>query len=162
VTRAAIVNEASLGETSLSKASFNEAGLNEASLNERVLGAFDDAGAASSREEFDLWRWALGWWKRFRRLNQRRSRRLRLCESLPLGERRFVAVVQFERSRFLVGGTPGSLVLLARLENAQANSTNNEDSDDQEQEKEKEKKNDQDGIAPPDHLATGISGRAQP
>jgi hypothetical protein len=153
VTRTAIVNEASLGETSLSKVSFNEA-----SLNERVLGYFDDAGAASSREEFDPWRWALGWWKRFRRLNQRRSRRLRLCESLPLGERRFVAVVQFERSRFLVGGTPGSLVLLARLENAQANSANNEDSYDQEEEKE----NDQDGIAPPGHLATGISGRAQP
>jgi uncharacterized protein YjbI with pentapeptide repeats len=159
VTRAAIGNEASLGETSLSKASFNTAGLNEASLNERVLGAFDDAGAASFREKFDLWQWALGWWKRFRRLNQRRQRRLRLCESLPLGERRFVAVVQFERSRFLVGGTPGSLVLLARLENAQANSTNNEDSDD-EAEKENDKK--QDGIAPPDRLATGISGKAQP
>jgi flagellar biogenesis protein FliO len=144
----------------LSKASFNTAGLNEASLNERVLGYFDDAGAASSREEFDPWRWALGWWKRFRRLNQRRQRRLRLCESLPLGERRFVAVVQFERSRFLVGGTPGSLVLLARLENAQANSTNNEDSDDDEAEKENDKK--QDGIAPPDRLATGISGKAQP
>jgi flagellar biogenesis protein FliO len=34
---------------------------------------------------------------------------------LPLGERRFVAVVEFDRSRFLVGGTPSSLVLLSRL-----------------------------------------------
>jgi len=42
-------------------------------------------------------------------------RRLLLCESLPLGERRFVAVVEFERARFLVGGTSASLVLLARL-----------------------------------------------
>jgi flagellar biogenesis protein FliO len=51
------------------------------------------------------------------RLSGRAPRRLRLCESLPLGERRFVAVVEFERSRFLVGGTSGSLVLLATLGN---------------------------------------------
>ena len=46
---------------------------------------------------------------------RRTPRRLVLCESLPLGERRFVAVVEFERARFLVGGTSASLVLLARL-----------------------------------------------
>jgi len=40
-----------------------------------------------------------------------------LCESVPFGERRFVAVVEFEQSRFLIGGTSASLVLLARLEN---------------------------------------------
>ena len=51
------------------------------------------------------------------RLGRRPARRLRLCESLPLGERRFVAVVEFEQSRFLVGGTTAALVLLARLEN---------------------------------------------
>lgn len=50
------------------------------------------------------------------RFGQRPLRRLRLCESLPLGERRFVAVVEFEAARFLVGGTSSSLVLLARLE----------------------------------------------
>jgi flagellar biogenesis protein FliO len=35
-----------------------------------------------------------------------------------LGERRFVAVVEFEQSRFLIGGTQASLVLLAPLHNA--------------------------------------------
>jgi flagellar biogenesis protein FliO len=45
----------------------------------------------------------------------RAPRRLRLCESLPLGERRFVAVVEFENARFLLGGTPSALVLLSRL-----------------------------------------------
>jgi flagellar biogenesis protein FliO len=54
-------------------------------------------------------------WQWLMRLGNRPPRRLRLCESLPLGERRFVAVVEFERSRFLVGGTSTSLVLLARL-----------------------------------------------
>jgi flagellar biogenesis protein FliO len=57
----------------------------------------------------------IGLWERVLRLSRRQPRRLRLCESLPLGERRFVAVVEFDQSRFLVGGTPSSLVLLSRL-----------------------------------------------
>jgi flagellar biogenesis protein FliO len=56
----------------------------------------------------EFWEWVL-------RLGRRAPRRLRLCESLPLGERRFVAVVEFEAERFLVGGTPSSMVLLSRL-----------------------------------------------
>jgi len=47
-----------------------------------------------------------------------------LCESLPLGERRFVAVVEFDRERFLLGGTASSLVLLSRLEKAGSRSEN--------------------------------------
>jgi len=60
----------------------------------------------------------LALWERALRLGRRAPRRLRLCESLALGERRFVAVVEFEAARFLVGGTPSSLVLLSRLEDA--------------------------------------------
>lgn len=55
------------------------------------------------------------WWERILRLVRRPPQRLRLCESLPLGERRFVAVVEFDAERFLVGGTPSSMVLLSRL-----------------------------------------------
>jgi flagellar biogenesis protein FliO len=58
---------------------------------------------------------ALALWRQIVRLGQHHPRSLRLCESLPLGDRRFVAVVEFERSRFLVGGTSSSLVLLARI-----------------------------------------------
>lgn len=58
---------------------------------------------------------ALALWKSLLRLSRQAPRRLRLCESLPLGERRFVAVVEFDAARFLVGGTPSSLVLLSRL-----------------------------------------------
>lgn len=54
-------------------------------------------------------------WKNLLRLGRQAPKRLRLCESLPLGERRFVAVVEFDAARFLVGGTPSSLVLLSRL-----------------------------------------------
>ena len=56
------------------------------------------------------------WVKSLRRLAERRPRRLRLCESLALGERRFVAVIEFERRRFLVGGAGQSLVLLTKLD----------------------------------------------
>jgi len=59
-----------------------------------------------------------------RRMSARTAKRLRLCETLPLGERRFVAVVEFENERFLLGGTASSLALLARLPEADANPAN--------------------------------------
>ena len=50
-------------------------------------------------------------------LQRRRSvRRLRLSEILSLGEKRFVAVVQFQQQEFLVGGTGNSIALLAKLD----------------------------------------------
>ena len=71
------------------------------------------------RSAADLCQGARALWQRILHLARRKpGRRLRLLESLPLGERRFVAVVEFERSRFLLGGTPASLVLLAPLEPA--------------------------------------------
>lgn len=49
-------------------------------------------------------------------LSRKRSRReLRLRETLSLGERRFVAVVEYENSRFLIGGGASSVGLLTRL-----------------------------------------------
>lgn len=45
----------------------------------------------------------------------RPPRHLRLAETVSLGEKRFVAVVQFERERFLIGGTASSVALLAIL-----------------------------------------------
>lgn len=59
--------------------------------------------------------WLGALWERALRISRRTPKGLRLCESLPLGERRFVAVVEFEKARFLVGGTASSLVLLSRL-----------------------------------------------
>jgi flagellar biogenesis protein FliO len=53
---------------------------------------------------------------RLMRLGRRPPRKLRLCESLPLGDRRFLAVVEFQDSRFLIGATPNSLALLKVLD----------------------------------------------
>jgi flagellar biogenesis protein FliO len=58
----------------------------------------------------NLWQWAR------RAVKTRKVRRLRVCESLSLGERRFLAVIEFDRQEFLVAGTGNSLVLLARLD----------------------------------------------
>ena len=55
-------------------------------------------------------RWAEG-----RLAERRRSRRLRLLETLGLGANRFVAVVQVGQQEFLVGGAGNSVVLLAEL-----------------------------------------------
>jgi hypothetical protein len=57
-------------------------------------------------------------WRRLLRICGPAPKSLRLCENLPLGERRFVAVVEFERARFLIGGTASTLVLLSRLGDA--------------------------------------------
>lgn len=46
----------------------------------------------------------------------RRERRLRLCEMLSLGEKRFIAVVEYGQEKFLLAGTPQNISLLKRLE----------------------------------------------
>jgi len=51
---------------------------------------------------------------------RRSARRLRLSETLSLGEKRFLAVVQFQQQEFLVGGTGNSIALLARLDSSGA------------------------------------------
>ena len=45
----------------------------------------------------------------------RRARKLRLCETLSLGNRGYLAVVGYQEQRFLVGGTNNAIALLARL-----------------------------------------------
>ncbi|HEY1462919.1 MAG TPA: flagellar biosynthetic protein FliO [Terriglobales bacterium] len=46
---------------------------------------------------------------------QSNKKRLRVCESVSLGEKRFIAVVQLDGKEFLVGGAPNSLSLLANV-----------------------------------------------
>lgn len=47
---------------------------------------------------------------------KRMDRRLRLCEMLSLGEKRFVAVVEYGSKTFLLAGTPQNISLLHRLD----------------------------------------------
>jgi flagellar biogenesis protein FliO len=54
-------------------------------------------------------------WHKFAVHARRKPKSLVLLESSALGDRRFVSVVQFERQRFLIGSSPSSVALLARL-----------------------------------------------
>jgi len=52
-----------------------------------------------------------------RSVHVRRSERsLRLCETLPLGEKRLLAVVEFGRQRLLIAATSQSISLLDRAD----------------------------------------------
>jgi flagellar biogenesis protein FliO len=51
----------------------------------------------------------------FSRISFNRRRGLRLCESLSLGNKRLVAVVECDDQRFLVGVTAESISLLQSL-----------------------------------------------
>ena len=46
---------------------------------------------------------------------QHARKNLRVCENVSLGDKRFVAVVQVDEERFLIGGSCSAVALLARL-----------------------------------------------
>jgi flagellar biogenesis protein FliO len=48
-----------------------------------------------------------------------RQRRLRVCETLSLGEKRFVAVLRVDDREYLIGGSSASVSLLAALSSEQ-------------------------------------------
>jgi len=76
-----------------------------------------NAASSSTSPPGTIWAAALkSLWQGVRRaVKSRKARRLRVCETLSLGDRRFVAVIEFDHQEFLVGGSGNSLELLARL-----------------------------------------------
>jgi len=55
-------------------------------------------------------------WTQQKLKSPRGKKRLRVCESVSLGEKRFVAVIQVDGEQFLVGGSANSVSTLAHLE----------------------------------------------
>ena len=55
------------------------------------------------------------------KLATNRTRGLRLCESLSLGEKRMIAIVECDHQRFLLAATPQNISLLQSLGPAQMN-----------------------------------------
>jgi flagellar biogenesis protein FliO len=55
-------------------------------------------------------------WLQARRVVRSSIRRLRVAETVSLGEKRFVAVVQVDGRHFLLAGGPTNIVLLAQLD----------------------------------------------
>jgi flagellar biogenesis protein FliO len=65
------------------------------------------------------------------RLKIRRVRRLRVRETISLGERRLVAIVECDEREFLVGATGQAITLLAPLGAAAAAGANKDSSEEQ-------------------------------
>lgn len=57
-------------------------------------------------------------WLMQRARAQHVRKNLRVCENVSLGDKRFVAVVQVDEERFLIGGSSSAVALLARLPDA--------------------------------------------
>jgi len=55
--------------------------------------------------------------------NQRDPKTLRLCETISLGEKRFLAIVQVNEERILIGGSATTVALLTRLPEKQSFAT---------------------------------------
>ena len=62
--------------------------------------------------------WSALKWITHRVKVQHARKTLRVCESVSLGDKRFVALVQVDDERFLIGGSSGSVSLLSRLPEA--------------------------------------------
>ena len=61
---------------------------------------------------------AFGDWLRSLQRSTKSQSRLKLCDTLSLGERRFVALIEMESQQFLVGGSASTVTLLATLSKA--------------------------------------------
>lgn len=55
-------------------------------------------------------------WLQSRRSAQLAARRLRVAETLSLGEKRFVSILEVDGTQYLIGGSAGNVQLLTRLE----------------------------------------------
>jgi flagellar biogenesis protein FliO len=73
---------------------------------------------ATSRHAFRQATGLISWcwiWIQERKAARSSARRIQVIETVSLGEKRFVAVVQVDKLQFLIGGSPSAVVLLAQL-----------------------------------------------
>jgi flagellar biogenesis protein FliO len=75
----------------------------------------DDAELTTLRSQTGLLS-RLWQWLHARRVERSSDKRLRVAETVSLGEKRFVAVVQVDGRHFLLAGGPTNIALLAQLD----------------------------------------------
>ncbi len=91
-------------------------------ISEATRTPADSIGHSRSKPYGDTLRAAVeylqaGWkWLERKRTQQLASRRLRLAETISLGEKRSVSIVQVDGAQFLIGCSAGSVQLLAVLD----------------------------------------------
>lgn len=61
------------------------------------------------------WRSVWGWVER-KRTSHFATRRLHVAETLSLGEKRFVSIIEVDGTQYLIGGSAENVQLLSRLE----------------------------------------------
>ncbi len=59
-------------------------------------------------------------WLEQRHSGQLAARRLRVAETVSLGEKRFVSILEADGAHYLIGGSAGNVQLLAKLETQNA------------------------------------------
>jgi flagellar biogenesis protein FliO len=80
--------------------------------------AYSRPGAGDWAQALLIKTWSALKWITQRVKVQHARKTLRVCESVSLGDKRFVALVQVDDERFLIGGSSGSVSLLSRLPEA--------------------------------------------
>jgi flagellar biogenesis protein FliO len=80
------------------------------------LSALDDQASLSALRSHTGLLSRVRAWLQARQVARSGSRRLRVAETVSLGEKRFVAVVQVDGRHFLLAGGPTNIVLLAQLD----------------------------------------------
>ncbi len=77
------------------------------------------AGTAAAIEH--VWAHVARTWKWLQAQQHRRrhDRRLQVSETVSLGDKRFVSILQVDGAQFLIGGTSGNVSLLATLDRTQ-------------------------------------------
>ncbi len=82
------------------------------------------APSSADRGQISLARiWSALQWM-VQRVSVKQARKnLKVCENVSLGEKRFVAVIQVDEERFLIGGSSGSVSLLTRLREAKTSAS---------------------------------------
>ena len=85
-----------------------------------ALGPIDESRSiprAADRGHILLARiWTAFQWTLQRVTVKQARKNLKVCENVSLGEKRFVAVIQVDGERFLIGGSSSSVSLLTRLQ----------------------------------------------
>ena len=87
-----------------------EVSMQTVGANSAPISAFKRVIRMAITSAHQVWRWL-----QTRREWQLKSRRLRLCETVSLGEKRFVAIVRVDDHQFLLGGASSSVCMLAQL-----------------------------------------------
>lgn len=82
----------------------------------------EQINASGARASARIVEWLAAWFAKGARvvagrvLKPRRRRKLQLLEMQQLGEKRFVAIVQIGKQKFLIGGASSSVSLLAEID----------------------------------------------